>query len=48
MKEILALIGTIILVALCGDGIYKQVDDFNKKSSGETAYVEVVPNTVIF
>lgn len=48
MKETLAIIGTIIIVALCVFGIYKQVDDFNKKNSGETAYIEVIPNTVIF
>ena len=47
MKEILAIIGTIIIVALCGYGIYKQVDDFNKKNEEKgISYVEKSGTTI--
>lgn len=40
MKNVIAIIATILIVLACAYGIYKQVDDFNKKNQTETAYVE--------
>ena len=37
MKNVLAVIGTIIIVLACAFGIYKQVDNFNKEHA--TAYI---------
>ena len=45
MKNVLAVIGTIIIVLGCAFGIYKQVDDFNKKNAeAGIAYSVVVTN----
>lgn len=42
MKNVLAVIATILIVIACAYGIYKQIDNFNKKNNGiKTAYIEV-------
>lgn len=39
MKNFLAILFTIVIVLACAYGIYKQVDNFNKKNNpNETAY----------
>lgn len=38
MKNVLAVVATIIIVAACAYGIYKQIDDFNKKTNPEVSY----------
>lgn len=48
MKNVLAVIGTIVIVGLCAYGIYKQVDDFNKKNEERgISYLEKA-ETMIF
>lgn len=48
MKNVLAVIATIIIVAACIYGIYKQVDNFNKKSEKNgISYMEKT-KTVVF
>jgi hypothetical protein len=47
VKNVLAVIGTIIIVGLCAYGIYKQVDDFNKKNEEKgISYVEKSETTI--
>lgn len=40
MKNFLAILFTIVIVLACAYGIYKQIDNFNKKNNpNETAYI---------
>lgn len=48
MKNVLAVIGTIIIVGLCAYGIYKQVDDFNKKNEERGISYVKTTETAIF
>lgn len=47
MKNVLAVIGTILIVAACAYGIYKQIDDFNKGYEDNYAYVSHESKTLI-
>lgn len=48
MKNVIAIIGTILIVLACAYGIYKQVDDFNKKNNPEETAVISSNNFVVF
>ena len=48
MKNVIAVVGSIIIVAGCVWGIYKQIDNFNKKQAEMgTAYTITVTDSVI-